>query len=257
MYREIDLLDLDDLENENEQTNCEIPNKIDSNKISSDLLSFLFHKYVQIYKKSLMSANPQLRREIRTEYYNDFDVCLREYYSRSHSNLSDLNRDDNDGDDEGERVSFKGRKRKTDKVKVKSQSHLPQQQSRPQQQQQQQQSHQQHHHGKNYQDYRRRLSWNEIPKRRESHHLFKIYTFEDEVPQVAAFYSKAKEDCDNEVKKKDNVTTRLPQQPQPPTLSKVSSSVLHQQQSKSTKPLQPIPPTPALDLLSDTRPTPR
>lgn len=105
--------------------------------------------------------------EIRTEYYNDFDVCLKEYYSRSHSNLS--RRCD---DDEVTRT------KKSENSKRRSDRKLL---------------------GK--QDYKRRSSWNEVSKREtDKPEYYKVYTFSDEKDTVASSsYSKAKEDCDENV----------------------------------------------------------
>lgn len=116
------------------------------------------------------------RHEIRTEYYNDFDVCLKEYYSRSHSNLTKCENDDT------QEIVLTSSKT-THKHRTGKKHHAGEKRGRELL-------------GK--EDYKRRLSWNEVPKRSTQKHLFKIYTFRDETPQVAASYSKAKEDCDND-----------------------------------------------------------
>lgn len=164
-------------------------------KVDEQLLKFLFAKYVEIYKKEYLmsrylnevgvssSSSPLgaattttttqnvdrsvKKCEIRTEYYNDFDVCLKEYYSRSHTNLSS-------------RCDDELRTKKTSDKKHKDRKLL----------------------GK--QDYKRRSSWNEISKRETSKpEYYKVYTFSDETdtggPQITSSYNKAKEDCDEDV----------------------------------------------------------
>lgn len=164
-------------------------------KIDEQLLKFLFAKYVEIYKKEYLmsrylnevgvsssaSSTPLTKTttttqtadrrkcEIRTEYYNDFDVCLKEYYSRSHTNLSSR------CDDE---LKITRTKKTSDNKKQKDRKLL----------------------GK--QDYKRRSSWNEISKRDTfKPECYKVYTFSDEKEiggsQIASSYSKAKEDGDD------------------------------------------------------------
>lgn len=163
-------------------------------KIDEQLLKFLFAKYVEIYKKEYLmsrylnevgvsSSSPhntqnainvdsksgKKRCEIRTEYYNDFDVCLKEYYSRSHSNLS--SRCDDDLKITRTKKSENSKKRPDRKLLGK-------------------------------QDYKRRSSWNEVSKREtDKPECYKVYTFSDEkdTSQVASSYKKAKEDCDENV----------------------------------------------------------
>lgn len=174
-------------------------------KIDEQLLKFLFAKYIEIYKKeylmsrylndnvgvsssssscannndssSVINVNRKISRscsrksEIRTEYYNDFDVCLKEYYSRSHTNLSSKLDDDlklKDVKKTGVDATVGGNNKKRKERKLL---------------------------GK--QDYKRRSSWNEISKRESvKPEYYKVYTFSDEKDTIASTYNKAKEDCD-------------------------------------------------------------
>lgn len=216
--------------------------------INKDLLELIFKKYVRIYKKSLMSKEQVDRKEIRTEYYNDFDVCLREFNTHHHRSpscnakpLLQQHRGDDDDYDTDDANSIKLQQQQQScgcsskivtecvdsearapasastatKRKKKASTHMQKQQS---------QQHERQHVGSeregggggNFEkrkmtvtaatiqrelltkeDYHRRLSWNEAPKRSQRQHLFKIYTVQgDNTPQVTATYSKAKEDCD-------------------------------------------------------------
>lgn len=189
-------------------------NALIGRRISKELLELIFKKYVAIYKHGLMSDRQLDRRQIRKEYYNDFDVCLREFYS--HSNITQLGNDvlqvatapqHQSASDVGDPTSAAaniasshgsntGKRKKHHRHKQHKQQ-LPQQPPLRERSQPPRKTVASRELLCRKDDYHRRLSWNEAPKKSQRQHLFKIYTFrDDETPQVV--YSKAKEDCDKD-----------------------------------------------------------